>query len=347
MKVLIYSRPFFPERAGVPFATHMMAKAIENAGHEAVIYTETPGSDQDVPDVSTYRVVRSTSPLILANVCHSTDLVLANGGISRKASLGAWITRKPLILVYQMARKSCRQRSWGHELLRRSIINYADLHIGVSVACLKSQRLPESVRKKVIYNPVDPYLEKLSNEYMYEEEIDILFAGRIIEGKGIFVLAEALKKFEEQGASLTVCFAGDGADRDRLQSIVRRFESVHVTLPGMLDRAQLAEVYSSAKCLVIPTSTHPEGMGIVIAEAFAFGLPVIGSNQAVIEEVVGDAGLIFENGNDDELFEKLKRVLDEDSLREDLSRKALRRGELFSFEHFARKINFAVEMIAG
>ena len=346
MKVLIYSRYFFPRRGGVPFASHMMAKALRERGHKVTVYTETSEDDGPLPKNVPYRVVRSTSFLRILQLCHWADVVLVNGGISRKAGLGAWLVRMPLVVIHQMARRFTegKHNRWGHEPLRRMLTNYADLHIGVSQQCLASQALPKAARTDVIYNPIDPSLlvhKNARNEK--RKRYDVLFAGRLIEGKGIFVLADALKQFEKNGVSLSVCFAGDGADRERLQSVMEKFESVRVTLPGMLDREQLAQAYSSARYFVIPTSTHSEGSPLVIAEAFAFGLPVIGSDQAVIEEVVGDAGLIFENGNAEDLFEKLTCVLTDNPLRDDLSQRALKRAQTFSFEHFADEFTSAVE----
>lgn len=345
MQILLYSRFFFPNRSGVPFASHMMGKALSNAGHDVTIYTETLADEEGSSSKAPYRVRRSESWMTLARLSREADLVIVNGGISRKAGMAAGLTRTPIVSVHQMARSGSNSEGWLREAIRTLLVRYADLHVGVSRECLASQNLPVSSETEVIYNPIDPSL-LAHNNGKSRKDFDLLFAGRLIEGKGIFVLADALREFDENEVSLSVCVAGHGLEYDRLWSITQSFEFVDVRMPGLLNRPQLARAYASAKCFVIPTSTHQEGSPLVIAEAFAFGLPVIGSDQAVIKEVVGDAGLIFENGDAKDLFEKLNRLLTNDSLRDDLSQKALKRAEIFSFEHFANEITSIVENVA-
>lgn len=52
-------------------------------------------------------------------------------------------------------------------------------------------------------------------------------------------------------------------------------------------------------------SSRWEGFGLVLVEAMAHGLPVVSSNLPTSLEIMGDFGLYFENGNIEELADRL------------------------------------------
>jgi glycosyltransferase involved in cell wall biosynthesis len=85
---------------------------------------------------------------------------------------------------------------------------------------------------------------------------------------------------------------------------------------------------------------HPafyEGFGLPPLEAMACGLPVIVSNVASLPEVVGDAGLLIDPHDVDELTVAMWRVLQEEELRREMREKGLRQAARFSWERAARE----------
>jgi len=72
-------------------------------------------------------------------------------------------------------------------------------------------------------------------------------------------------------------------------------------------------------------------------EAMACGLPVVVSNVSSLPEVVGDAGLLFDPHNVDELAVALWRVLHDSNLRQEMREKGLRQAQGFSWERAARE----------
>ena len=55
-------------------------------------------------------------------------------------------------------------------------------------------------------------------------------------------------------------------------------------------------------------SSRWEGFGLVLVEAMAHGLPVISSNLPTSKEILGDFGLYFENGNIEDLAQRLEEA---------------------------------------
>jgi glycosyltransferase involved in cell wall biosynthesis len=97
----------------------------------------------------------------------------------------------------------------------------------------------------------------------------------------------------------------------------------------------LHHLYNSARCLVHPA--FYEGFGLTPLEAMACGTPVVVSNVSSLPEVVGDAALLFNPENDEEITVALWRVLSDTALRDELRAKGLRRAGAFSWERAARQ----------
>jgi glycosyltransferase involved in cell wall biosynthesis len=79
---------------------------------------------------------------------------------------------------------------------------------------------------------------------------------------------------------------------------------------------------------VLPSRSRPnwvEQFGRVLIEAMACGVPVVGSDCGEIPNVVGDAGLIFPEGDVEALRECLARLMREGDLWADLSRRGRER----------------------
>jgi glycosyltransferase involved in cell wall biosynthesis len=86
--------------------------------------------------------------------------------------------------------------------------------------------------------------------------------------------------------------------------------------------------YHQLDTLVVPSRTRPnwkEQFGRVLVEAMASGVPVVGSDSGEIPHVIGDAGLIFPEGQADVLRAHLARLLGNADLRTDLARRGRER----------------------
>jgi glycosyltransferase involved in cell wall biosynthesis len=226
-----------------------------------------------------------------------------------------------------------RRTSSLSALVERRSFAVAKRHVGVSEACLRSKDLPDSTPTSVVYNPIDPAIlrakQALAVPAPPKKKYDLLFAGRLIDGKGVYVLMDALRHLDADGHALRVCMAGSGEAASRLEAESALLRNVRVDFPGALDREGMAQAYASSRLFVIPSSSHQEGMPLVVAEALYFGLPVIGSNQEMILEGIGEAGLSFESGNADDLADQIRRLTQNPSLYTDLHHAAQARSTLF------------------
>jgi glycosyltransferase involved in cell wall biosynthesis len=96
---------------------------------------------------------------------------------------------------------------------------------------------------------------------------------------------------------------------------------------------ELAELYSKAKAFIFPSLY--EGFGLSSVEAMACGCPVIASNTSSISEVVGDAALLFNPEDPDDLGRKMDILISDKSVSIDLIRKGRLRAQRFTWEAMA------------
>jgi glycosyltransferase involved in cell wall biosynthesis len=104
---------------------------------------------------------------------------------------------------------------------------------------------------------------------------------------------------------------------------------------GYVSNENLNNIYQKAQALVFPSSF--EGFGLPIIEAFKNGLPIISANNSSLNEIVGDAGLLFETNNLEMLTECVKKILTDKNLREQLINKGTERARIFNWKNTAEQ----------
>jgi glycosyltransferase involved in cell wall biosynthesis len=169
--------------------------------------------------------------------------------------------------------------------------------------------------------------------------LTIGFIGRMLPGKGLNVLADALAKLSAEAWRLLV--VGDGPEREGFERRLSESElRDRAEFTGAINFALVPDYFHKLDVMVIPTETTKrirEQFGRVIVEAMASGVPVIGSTCGAIPEVIGDAGLVFPEGDADALAGALKQMLADRSLRERLVLAGLDRVGRYSWERVAEQ----------
>jgi glycosyltransferase involved in cell wall biosynthesis len=134
-----------------------------------------------------------------------------------------------------------------------------------------------------------------------DRPLTIGYAGRLVPEKGIQTLVEAVRRLPGS----KVLMVGEGP----LEASLGRERQV--CLLGKVARDQMQQFWDSIDVLVLPSLTTrrwAEQFGRVLGEAMAAGVPVVGSSSGAIPEVIGDAGLIFPEGDAAELAAALTQL---------------------------------------
>jgi glycosyltransferase involved in cell wall biosynthesis/ubiquinone/menaquinone biosynthesis C-methylase UbiE len=166
----------------------------------------------------------------------------------------------------------------------------------------------------------------------------ILFVGSLEPRKNLKTLLQAYARYVKQhaGQEWLVVAGGKGWLNDDLSQVAAELGiAERVKFLGYVQEIDLRVLYSAAKLFVYPSIY--EGFGLPPLEAMACGAPVITSNTSALPEVVGDAALLIDPHNSDELCQAMQRVLCDGDLRLRMRREGLTRAKLFSWEQTAEE----------
>lgn len=175
----------------------------------------------------------------------------------------------------------------------------------------------------------------------------ILFMGMLHAKKNILRIIEAFEHLKtEFGIKHKLVIAGKRAWQDEIIFARMRSSpfSSDIVFAGYIMSTEVPALMNGADMFVFP-SLH-EGFGIPALEAMACGTPVITSNTSSLPEVVGDAGLLVNPYDVQEIAGAMYRVISEPGLRETMSSKGLERARLFSWQRTARSVLTVLEQAA-
>ncbi|SFB95710.1 glycosyltransferase family 4 protein [Pseudoalteromonas denitrificans] len=139
-----------------------------------------------------------------------------------------------------------------------------------------------------------------------KDDKKIIFAGRLVRGKGLEDLFQALLKLKTGGFDLHLVVAGDGNVSEYQHLAVKLGIEANVTFSGWVNRKELDILMGSARCLVLPS--YAEGMPMCILEAFANKIPVVATTVGAIPEMLkhGVDGYLYSPGDIEQLSHFLK-----------------------------------------
>jgi alpha-1,3-rhamnosyl/mannosyltransferase len=155
----------------------------------------------------------------------------------------------------------------------------------------------------------------------------VLCVGTNKPHKNVDALVRAWRRLAPKDVELVIA----GGEDSRFPSARQRYGDVARCLGDVPDD-ELPALVAGALCFVFP-SLH-EGFGLPPLEAMACGTPVVASNRTSIPEVVGEAGVLVEP-DEIGIAEGLRRVLEDEALREELSRRGLARAAQFAWKRTA------------
>ena len=152
-----------------------------------------------------------------------------------------------------------------------------------------------------------------------EEDLRLLFLGRLGERKGAPELLSALGDDRLRRGAWRATLAGDGDIATYRARAAELGLPDRIAFPGWMPPDAVEDLLADAHVLVLPS--HAEGMPMSVLEAFAAGVPVVSTPVGGLAEVVVDGvnGLVVPPGDVDALVDALARILDDEPLRNRLA----------------------------
>jgi colanic acid/amylovoran biosynthesis glycosyltransferase len=162
-----------------------------------------------------------------------------------------------------------------------------------------------------------------------EETATILHVARLVEVKGAEYLIRAFAQVAGRFPNVELAIIGDGPLKASLQALAKSLGvAERVRFLGALPHDQVLAWMRKAAMLVLPSvrtgTGRVEGLGMVLLEAAATGVPVIGSRIGGIPEGIaeGETGLLAPEKNPDALARRIGDLLDDPALRLAMGAKA-------------------------
>lgn len=169
----------------------------------------------------------------------------------------------------------------------------------------------------------------------------LLTVTKYYPGKNVPRLLKAFERIVER-ADCPLVMVGRNVDRYlqdvELESLARK----RIITPGWVDQGDLPAIYSLANAFVFPSIY--EGFGIPVLEAMSCGCPVVCSNTGSLPEVGGDAVLLVDPFDVEELGDAMLRILKDSHESERLRARGLDRARQFSWDVHAER---TLEVLRG
>jgi phosphatidyl-myo-inositol dimannoside synthase len=238
--------------------------------------------------------------------------------------------------------------AWGPS--RDRIVNWLASRVDglISVSRLSAERFSRwsnfpAERAFILPNCVDlkrfrpqPKDPALMERYGLRSSRVIMTVGRLasLERKGVDEVIESMPRLVEWQPTIKYIIVGDGSDRPRLEAKVKSLKmSNNVIFAGRVSESEKVAHYNLADAYAMPS--RGEGFGIVLIEAAACGIPVIGSDRDGSRETLfdGKLGCVIDPTDTKQLFDAICAALSDPGRGR---RNSL--VETFSNENFSRRV---------
>ena len=194
------------------------------------------------------------------------------------------------------------------------------------------------IPKECLYNVVDAKVikEKAAKNIISRNVFTITSVGSLYKVKGYDRLLRVAKMFKNNGYSLSFQILGSGQELDNLLALRNELDLDEEVL--FLGFEENPYPYLKQSDIFISTSLS-EGLPYVICEAFVLGIPVVATETAGAIELLdnGKYGILTEQ-NELAIYEGLKRLIDNEELREEYRLKSLIRAEIFDIDETMKSV---------
>lgn len=159
-----------------------------------------------------------------------------------------------------------------------------------------------------------PYILMVSNRKLHKNE------------------ERAIRAYSNSSAINTCKLLITGFIDEKLNGLLKELNILdNVVFLGRLSDQKLASIYKGSLFLLFPSLY--EGFGLPVIEAMACGTPVLTSNSTSLGEIAGNAALLVDPTNMNEITSAIEQLIDDEILRKDLIQKGLERAKCYSWGH--------------
>lgn len=365
MKILITSESYYPNVSGVAVFSHLLSSNLQKRGHQVFIITPGLKNQPKIklekegkvtifrlksvynpfrkgyrftvlPYLAVKKIITEVSP----DIVHMQDpspISLCALFISRK-KIPITITnhfsldyvlayfKLPQFLKNYLAKFLTSYLRWFYNQARILTCPTVTTKKSLLNLGIKSPIVP-------ISNGVDleqffPYYPKTDLRKKFKIPLNlpvVLYVGRFDKDKQVEVLISAIEKVLNK-KEIFFILCGNGKQKRKYLDLINDLDLKKNTLViGFLKhKDEMPKIYQLAD--VFATASPIETQGIVVLEAMASGLPIVGPNGGALPEAIKNDqnGYLFKVGNSDDLALKILTILEDENLRTQMGKESLK-----------------------
>ncbi len=211
-------------------------------------------------------------------------------------------------------------KEWFYKILTKLFIKY-NVKKAKAIRIINQKQTPEFLKKvkinekKIKYIPAFYIDFDIFKPQETAKKYDLVFSGRLVKSKGIFLLLKAIKSIKHQASSIKLVIVGSGPLEGKIRKYIKKNKlENNVVFSGWLATVDdLAKVYNQSKIFVMPSFN--EGGPRTPLEAMACKVPVITSRVGIMIDIIksGENGL-FINWDTKDIAKKVMKLLADDNL---------------------------------
>jgi len=173
----------------------------------------------------------------------------------------------------------------------------------------------------------------------------LLFVGNAKPHKNLGRLVEAFEAIKDKiPHDLVIVGQRKGfITGDRTATFKAAAVGARVQFTDHVEDELVSQYFAHADALVLPSLY--EGFGLPPLEAMACGCPVLVSDTASLPEICGDAALYCDPHSTKDIAHKIRQLMDDEGLREDLRMKGLERAKQFAWDKCAEQTLDVIEQV--
>ena len=180
---------------------------------------------------------------------------------------------------------------------------------------------------------------------LFKDNLVILSVGRLIERKGFKYLITAMKHVKKAHPNAKLLIIGTGPEENTLKTLAKGLHlQDDVIFLGQVKGKYIPHYFTKSTLFVLPSiidrNGDTEGLGIVLLEAMAAGIPVIGTDVGGIVDIIDSDqdGFLVPQKNIKELINSINELLTDKALREKYKKNGLHKViEKFQWSKIANK----------
>lgn len=202
-----------------------------------------------------------------------------------------------------------------------SMLKNAEIRVVLSAVEQKEIQTTYGVECVAMPNAVEVIDQLMDKDF--SGKLSLLFMGRIVKSKGIFLLAECLKELTVYFKEISLRVYGTGPDLPEFQQKLSEIKGLSYEYGGIAKGDSKMQAFKDAHVFVLP-SLYGEGLPIAMLESMNYGCVPVVSDDASIGTVVQDGcnGYLVGKGSLTQLKDKLTSVFENRGKLQELSESA-------------------------